>query len=137
MDKISDSLDKQITTNNKNKVIINSQNRLIEKLQRDLLAKEETEYRSKLTKNVNKNLGLFINNKEYPSIIANNEHVNKSHNFLKNRRGFSAKNKNRRMDTDLSSRKTTINQQTINNSRYYSTFSKVNVPQKMKTEGNI
>ena len=41
------------------------------------------------------------------------------------------------MDTDLSSRKTTINQQTINNSRYYSTFSKVNVPQKMKTEGNI
>ena len=137
MDKISDSLDKQITTNNKNKVIINSQNRLIEKLQRDLLAKEETEYRSKLTKNVNKNLGLFINNKEYPSIIANNDHINKSHNFLKNRRGFSAKNKNRRMDTDLSSRKTTINQQTINNSRYYSTFSKVNVPQKMKTEGNI
>ena len=141
MEKLSDSLDKQVFENNKNKVIINSQSRLIEKLQNNLILKEKPEYKSRLTKNINKKINIFISkNKGNSNLMNNNELVFKSQNFLKNNRGISAKIKKRRKDIELSTGKTTIYQHTNSISRYNSnnnTFFKDNIPIRISSEINI
>ena len=141
MEKLSKSLDKQVFENNKNKVIINSQSRLIEKLQNNLILKEKPEYKSRLTKNINKKINIFISkNKGNSNLMNNNEPVFKSQNFMKNNRGISAKIKKRKKDIELSTGKTTIYQHNNSISRYNSnnnTFFKDNIPIRISSEINI
>ena len=139
VEKISNNLDKEIYTNNKNKIIINSQNRLIEKLQQDLIYKDIPEYKMKLNKKVNKNINLSINkikDKDYLKIVNDNSSFNLSQNIKKNNRGFSSKI--RRIDTEGSSGMASLIQKTNNsflnnNSNTYINF---NTPIRLKTEGN-
>lgn len=133
MEKLSESLDKQVSTNNKNQIIINCQNRLIDKLQKDLIFKEKPEYKTKLSKNINRKINLSLE-KNYPSISSKNT-ICKSQNFLNNYRGISAKTK-RRIEVENSGITTIMNQRTNTTSKFNNTMIKQNVPVRITTEGN-
>ena len=134
---ISNSLDKEIYTNNKNKIIINSQNRIIEKLNKDLIYKEIPEYKMKLNKKIS-NKNNLSNNKVnyYPNILNNNSSFYKTHDFIKNKRGFSSKIKGKRQDTEGSSGITSLIQKTNSSFVNNTTFMNVNSPIRIPTEVN-
>jgi len=134
MEKLSESLDKQVNTNNKNLVIINCQNRLIDKLQKDLIFKEKPEYKTKLSKNINRKINLSLE-KNYPS-ISNKNTICKSQNFLNINRGISAKTK-RRIEAENSGITTIMNQRTNTTSKFNNTMIKTNAPIRITTEGNM
>lgn len=133
MEKLSESLDKQVSTNNKNQIIINCQNRLIDKLQKDLIFKDKPEFKTKLSKNINRKINLSIE-KNYPC-ISNKNTISKSQNFLNANRGFSAKTK-RRIESENSGIATIMNQRTNTTSKFNNTMIKPNAPVRIKTEGN-
>ena len=133
MEKLSESLDKQVSENNKNQIIINCQNRLIEKLQKDLVFKEKPQFKTKLSKNINRKINLSIE-KNYPCISSKNP-ISKSQNFLNANRGFSAKTK-RRIEEENSGITTIMNQRTNTTSKFDKTMIKQNAPVRITTEGN-
>ena len=134
MEKLSESLEKQVSTNNKNQIIINCQNRLIEKLQKDLIFKEKPQFKAKLSKNINRKINLSIE-KNYPCISSKNP-ISRSQNFLNGNRGISAKTK-RRIEEENSGLITIMNQRTNTTSKFNKTMIKSNSPVKITTEGNI
>ena len=129
IEKMSTSLDKEISTNNKNLIIINSQNRIIEKLQQDLIFKEIPEYKMKLSRKINRKLNLSINKDKENSKIINNNSIYKSN------RGISSKAKGRKTYTE-SSGITSLIQPTNASFGFNNSFIKVNTPMRIPTEEN-
>ena len=133
MEKLSESLDKQVSTNNKNQIIINCQNRLIDKLQKDLIFKEKPEFKTKLSKNINRKINFSLEKND--PCIACKDTISKSQNFLNANRGISTKTK-RRIDAENSGITTIFNQRTNTISKFNNTMIRTNVPIRITTEGN-
>ena len=136
IDIISNSLDKEININNKNKVIINSQNRIIEKMNQNIIYKEIPEYKMKLFKKLGNKDFLSHNKSNYcPNIMNNNSSFYQSQQFSKGKRGLSSKIKGKRLDTEVSSGITSLIQKT--NSSYFNnnaTLMNLNSPTRIPTE---